>query len=163
MKPMPSSREEARAFLRARRIALVGLSRRPNDFSRMVLRELVKRGYDVVPVHPALQEAEGRRCFARVQDVSPPPEAALLLTPPAVTEVVVRDCAEAGVKKVWMHRGAGAGAASEAAIAFCQANGIALVRDLCPFMAFPDAGFFPHRLHGLFRRRHRAREARAGA
>jgi predicted CoA-binding protein len=159
MKPMPSSLEDARRFLRARRIALVGLSRRPGDFSRMVLRELVRRGHDVVPVHPALHEAEGRRCYPRIQDVSPPPDAALLLTPPAVTEVVVRDCAEAGVSKVWMHRGAGVGAASEAAIAFCAANGIAVVRDLCPFMAFEGAAL-PHRLHGFFRRRLGAREAR---
>ena len=59
-----------------------------------------RRGYDVVPVHPTLKQAEGRTCFARVQDVSPPVEAALLMTPPAVTEQVVRDCAEAGVKSL---------------------------------------------------------------
>jgi uncharacterized protein len=159
MKPMPSSIEDARAFLGARRIALVGVSRRPGDFSRMVLRELVKRGHDVVPVHPELGEAEGRRCWPRVQDVMPPPDAALLLTPPAVTERVVRDCAEAGVKKVWMHRGTGAGAASEAALAFCEAHGISVVRDLCPFMAMQDVGF-PHRVHGFFRRRLGARAAR---
>jgi predicted CoA-binding protein/mannose-6-phosphate isomerase-like protein (cupin superfamily) len=151
MKTMPSSMGEARAFLATRRIAVVGLSRKEDDFSRLVLRELARRGYDVVPVHPAMREAEGRTCFARVQDVSPPAEAALLLTPPAVTEQVVRDCAAAGVSRVWMHRGGGAGAASEAAVAFCEAHGIAVVRDLCPFMALPDAGV-GHRLHGFFRR-----------
>ncbi len=152
MKPQPSSLAEARAFLSARRIALVGLSRNEKDFSRMILRELVRRGYDVVPVHPALKEAEGRRCFARVQDVAPPVEAALVMTPPAATEQVVRDCAEAGVRRVWLHRGGGAGAASEAALAVCAAAGIAVVRDLCPFMALPQAGL-GHRLHGFFRRR----------
>lgn len=148
---MPSSAEEARAFLAAKRIAVVGLSRKTQDFSRLVLRELARRGYDVVAVHPAMDEAEGRRCFPRVQDVSPPAEAALLLTSPAVTEQVVRDCAEAGVRRVWMHRGGGAGAASEAAIAFCEAHGIAVVRDLCPFMALPGAGV-GHRVHGFSRR-----------
>jgi uncharacterized protein len=159
MKTMPSSLEDARAFLAARRIALVGLSRNKNDFSRMVLRELVRRGHDVVPVHPEMKEAEGRTCYARIQDVSPPADAALLMTAPAVTEHVVRDCAEAGVRLVWMHRGGGAGAASEAAIAFCKANGIRVVRDLCPFMALEGAGL-PHRIHGFFRRRLGAREAR---
>jgi uncharacterized protein len=159
MKTMPSSLAEAQEFLSARRIALVGLSRRPNDFSRHVLRELVRRGHDVVPVHPGMKEAEGRACFARIQDVSPPADAALLMTAPAATEQVVRDCAEAGVRHVWMHRGGGAGAASEAAIAFCEAHGIRVVRDLCPFMALPGAAF-PHRLHGFFRRRLAAREAR---
>lgn len=159
MKTMPSPLEEAREFLRAKRIALVGVSRHEKDFSRMVLRELVRRGYDVVPLHPGMKEVEGRPCFDRVQDVSPPPQAALLMTAPAVTEQVVRDCRDAGVRRVWMHRGTGAGAASEAAIAFCEANGIHVVRDLCPYMALEGAGL-PHRIHGFFRRRLAAREAR---
>jgi hypothetical protein len=53
---------------------------------------------------------------------------------------------------VWLHRGAGAGAATPAALAFCAANGIEAVQDLCPFMALPGAGF-PHRLHHFVRRR----------
>ena len=38
----PSSLEQARAFLDARRIAVVGVSRNEKDFSRMVLRELAR-------------------------------------------------------------------------------------------------------------------------
>ncbi len=162
MTTMRTQLQEAEEFLKARRIALVGLSRSEKDFSRMVLRELAGRGYDVVPVHPGMEEAEGRTCYPRVQDVSPPPEAALLMTPPSVTERVVRDCAEAGVKRVWMHRGGGRGAASDAAIAFCEAHGIAVVSDLCPFMALPGAGF-AHRAHGFFRRRFGARAGHGAA
>ncbi|HEY6002063.1 MAG TPA: CoA-binding protein [Anaeromyxobacter sp.] len=158
MKTLPTSLEDAREFLRAKRIAVVGVSRHEKDFSRMVLRELARRGYDVVPVHPGMKEAEGRPCFERIQDVSPPPDAALLMTAPAVTEQIVGDCAEAGVRRVWMHRGAGAGAASEEAIAFCEAHGIRVVRDLCPFMALPGAGL-PHRVHGFFRRTFASPEA----
>jgi predicted CoA-binding protein len=146
----PSSIEEARAFLGARRIAVVGVSRNGKDFSRYVLRELARRGHDVVPVNPALAEAEGRRCFARVQDVSPPADAALLLTSGAQTERVLRDCIAAGIRRVWLHRGAGPGAATPAALAFCAASGLEVVQGLCPFMALPDAGF-PHRVHHFFR------------
>ena len=149
----PSSLEDAREFLRAKRIAVVGVSRREGDFSRMMLRELAKRGYDVVAVHPTLKEAEGHTCFARVQDVWPPPDAALLRTSPAITDLVVHDCAQAGVRQVWMHRGGGgAGATSDAAVAFCESHGIHTVRDLCPFMALPDCSF-AHRVHGFLRRR----------
>jgi predicted CoA-binding protein len=151
MKTTPSSLEDARAFLASKRIALVGLSRNEKDFSRMVMHELARRGYDVVPVHPTLKQAEGRTCFARVQDISPPVEAALLMTPPAVTEQVVRDCATAGVRRVWMHHGGGPGAASETAVAFCQSKGISVVRDLCPYMALTGVGV-AHRVHGFFRR-----------
>jgi len=147
----PSSLDSAQEFLRAKRIALVGVSRDEKDFSRMVFREFTRRGYDCVPVNPALPAADGRACYPRVQDVWPPPEAALLLTPPARTEQVLRDCVEAGVRRVWLHRGAGVGAASPAAIAYCEAHGLQVVRDLCPFMALPGSAF-PHRVHGFLRR-----------
>ena len=147
----PSSLEDARAFLRARRVALVGASRSEKDLSRLILKELVQRGYDVVPVNPAASEVGGRRAFARVSDVTPPPEAALVMTPPARAEEVVKDCAAAGVREIWFHRGAGVGAASPPALALCAAEGIHAVKDLCPFMALPGAGF-PHRLHGFMRR-----------
>ena len=146
----PLTLERAREFLTARRIAVVGVSRNDKDFSRAIFRELAKRGYDVVPVNPAAAELEGCRCFARLQDVEPAADAALLLTSPGSTEVVLRDCVEAGIRRVWLHRGAGAGAASPRALAFCAANALEAVHDLCPFMALPGTGF-PHRLHRLFR------------
>ena len=147
----PSSLESAREFLAAGRIAVVGVSRDAKDFSRAVLRELARRGLDVVAVNPALVDAEGIPCFARVQEGSPPAAAALLLTPPARSEDAVRDCIAAGVRRVWLHRGAGAGSASAAALALCAANGVQAVHDLCPFMALPGASF-PHRLHHVRRR-----------
>jgi predicted CoA-binding protein len=154
-----STLEEARAFLAARRIAVVGVSRSDKEFSRFVFRELAARGLDVVPVNPALAEADGRRAFARVQDVTPPPDAALLLVPPARAADAVRDCLAAGVRRVWFHRGGGRGAASAEAVALCLESGVATVEGLCPFMALPHAAL-PHRLHGFVRRtfaRHGAR------
>ena len=136
---------QVRDFLSRRRLAVVGVSRNPNDFSRSLFRELERRGYDLVPVNPGVAEMEGRRCFARVDEVSPPVEAALLLTPPALTGEVVRDCAKAGVASVWMYRTA------PDAVSFCESQGILVVAGECPWMFLPDAGF-PHRLHGFVRR-----------
>jgi len=144
----------ARDFLRAHRIALVGLSRNPKDFTRGLARELLRRGYDVVPVNAAASgsELEGCRTFAHVAEVTPPVEAALLFTAPATTEAVLRECADAGVRKVWLHRGAGHGAATPGALAFCAAHGLAAVHDLCPWMALPGARF-PHTFHRAMRQR----------
>ena len=142
--------DRARDFLSCKRMALVGLERSERGFSRAVFRELVKRGYQVVPVNPGLTEAEGVRCYPRVQDIQPPVEAALLMTPPAQTAAVVRECLQAGVHRLWLHRGAGAGSASPEAFALCNEAGVRPVFDLCPFMALPDAGFL-HGLHGFFR------------
>ncbi|HLA76996.1 MAG TPA: CoA-binding protein [Vicinamibacteria bacterium] len=134
-------------FLARRRLALVGVSRDPKDFSRGVYRELLARGYDLVPVNPALQEVEGRKCFPRVQDVAPPVEGALIMTPARASEGVVRDCAAAGVRSVWLHRGGGQGAVSPEAVAFCREQGMEVVPGACPYMFLSGASAF-HRFHG---------------
>jgi predicted CoA-binding protein len=138
------------AFLSSKRIALVGFSRSGKDFSRMLDTEFRKRGVEVVPVNPDATELDGRRCFPSVSAITPPVEGALILVPAARAEAVVRDCLDAGVKRVWLHRGAGAGSASPAALALCAARGVTPVSDLCPFMALPAASW-PHKLHGWFR------------
>lgn len=152
--------DRARAFLEHRRIAVVGVSRDPRGFARAIFKELLRRGYDAIPVNPGLAQAEGRTCHATVKAISPPPEVAILFTPPAEAEKVVRECLEAGVRRVWMHRGAGKGAASPGALALCRAQGIEVVTDLCPFMALPEVGW-GHRVHAFFRHRSLSRHQRA--
>ena len=82
---------------------MAGISRDPANFSVKLFEQFCRRGYDVVPVNPNTTEVQGRRCFARVQDIQPPVEAALLMTSPEATETVVNDCAEAGIRRVWMY------------------------------------------------------------
>ncbi len=138
-------------FLGRKRFAVVGVSRNPRDFTRGLFRELRQRGYDAVPVNPGLSEVEGVACFHSVTEVSPPVEAALLMTSSAVTPQVVRECAQAGVRQVWMHRAGGAGAVNPEAVEFCRSNGMALVEGECPYMFLPEAAFF-HRFHGFCRK-----------
>ncbi|MCL5995129.1 MAG: CoA-binding protein [Chloroflexi bacterium] len=146
-----TTRESINNFLRQRRLAIVGVSRNPQDFSRSLFKEFRARGYDVVPVNPNVAEIDGQPCYKRVQDIKPAVDGALLLTTPQVTEQVIRDCAEAGIKRVWMQRGEGIGAVSPAAVAFCTQNGIDVVPGQCPFMFLPNTAFF-HRAHGFFRK-----------
>jgi predicted CoA-binding protein len=145
-----ASLETIEDFLTQKRIAMVGVSRGPKEFSGMLFEELSKRGYDMVPVNPNAREVLGRPCFGRVQDIQPPVDAVILMTSPAVTEGVVRDCAEAGIRRVWMYRAGGQGAVSPAAVEFCRERGIAVVPGECPFMFLPNAGF--HALHGFIRK-----------
>ncbi len=144
---MPAtSRAAVDGFLALKRIAIVGVSSQEKDFSRTIFRKFSERGYDVVPVNPAIAEAEGRRCYARLSDVSPAPEGVLLMTPPAVSEQVVEECVTLGIRNVWLHRGAGQGAVSIGAVKTCKDHGIDVVAGECPFM-FLEGSHFPHKLH----------------
>ena len=147
-------------FLACRRVALVGVSRDAKDFSRAVLRAFVDRGYDVVPVNPSATEMEGRPCHRSLRDVTPPVEAALLLTPSPRSAAAVEDCLAAGVRRIWFHRGGGDGAASVEALALCERNGVDVVPGACPLMFLPHTGLV-HRVHGFFHRLHRRRRPAA--
>ena len=138
-------------FLAQKRIAIVGISRDPKSFSAILAQEFARRGYDVVPVNPHTAEALGRRCFARVQDIQPSVDGALLMTSPELTGAVVSDCAEAGIRRVWMFRAGGKGAVSPEAVRFCRDRGIQVVPGQCPFMFWRDAGGV-HRFHGFIRK-----------
>lgn len=145
------SLEMIQDFLAQKRIAMVGISREPASFSAKLFEELCRRGYDVVPVNPRAREIMSKKCFARVQDIEPPVEAALLMTSPEVTDTVVNDCAEAGIRRVWMHRGGGNGAVSNRAVQFCREQGIRVIPGQCPLMFLPESGTV-HWLHGIFRK-----------
>ena len=138
-------------FLAQKRFAFVGVSRQPKDFSRALFREFRARGYDPVPVHPGVDSIDGVPCVGTLREIQPPVDSVLLMTPPDVTETLVRECPKAGIKRVWLYRGGGKGAGTPGAVRFCEDNGIAIVPGECPFMFFPETGWV-HRFHGFVRK-----------
>jgi uncharacterized protein len=148
---MASSLQAINDFLACRRIAAAGLARDSRHFSRTIFRELRARGYDVVPVNPNAAEIDGMRCYARVSDIDPPVDGALLTTTGPASEAVVRDCVAAGVRRVWLYRAAGQGAVTPAAIEMCEQHGISVVPGECIFMFLRGAGWI-HAVHGAVRK-----------
>jgi len=138
-------------FLAQRRIAVVGISHDPNDFSRGLLRTLRLRGYEALAVNPSLSEADGEPCYSRLADVAPV-DGVLLMTSPKITDQVVQECAALRIPRVWMYRaGRKGGAVSPQAVEYCNDHGIKVVPGECPFMFLSDESWF-HRLHGFVRR-----------
>ena len=139
-------------FLAQKRVALIGVSRSAMNFSRMVLRSLVKRGYEVELVNPNAKEIAGRKSWERIQDIDPPVDAALVLTAPETTTHVVWDCIEAGVGRIWLHKGVGTGAASKDAVVLSQRHGRRAIEGVCPMM-FLEPNSTIHGLHRLIAKR----------
>ena len=137
---MPDQIED---FLSRRRIAIVGVSHEPKEFSRMVFRAFQQRDYDVVPVNPHVRVIEDKYCFSHLQEIRPPVEAALVMTPPAASMSVVKDCLAAGVRRIWLYR------KCPDAEALCAAAGVAPISGECPMMYLEHPGWI-HRIHGWF-------------
>lgn len=142
-----ASLQDITKFLECKRLALVGVSRQRQHFSRIVLREFVNQGYDAVPVNPQIAEIECRKCFARVADITPPAEAALLMTGSQnVTGQLLQECLQTGIRKIWIYKGTAQG--SDAAAEARRSQNIAVVEGHCPLMFLPHSGFV-HRAHGF--------------
>jgi len=146
-----SSMATIKDFLAQKRIAVVGVSHDPKDFSRALLRTLRERGYDAVAVNPELSSADDAPCFDRLADVSPQVDGVLVMTSPAVTDQIVQECAKLRIPRVWMYRAGGKGAVSPQAVEFCEDHGIAVVPGECPYMFLGESGWF-HRFHGFIKR-----------
>ena len=133
-------------FLAQKRIAFIGLSRQKQDIGNALVKEFERQGYEVLPVNPNTSEIMGKKCFARVQDIVPAPEAALLLTSQAITDSVLRECEQAHIKRIWLFRGGIGGAVTQTGVAFCREHAMEVVPGACPLMFLePVKGI--HRFH----------------
>jgi predicted CoA-binding protein len=129
-------------FLSQRTLAVVGVSRDPKKFGAIVYRELKAKGYRVLPVNPKMETFDGDHCYPSLTALPERPGGALIIVPPSQTEAVVQDAAAAGIRRVWMQQGA----ESDAAVRFCQANGISEVHGECILMFAQPQGF-GHKAH----------------
>ena len=139
MKPI---NEAASEFLANKRVAVTGVSRTPKTHgSNNVYRRLRERGYDVFAVNPNADQVEGDRCYPDLKSIPGGVDAVVIGTRPEIGERTMEECAELGIKHVWMHRGPGAGSVSAAATDYGRQQGITVIDGGCPLMFEPTADF----------------------
>jgi predicted CoA-binding protein len=126
--------ESVSAFLGAKRIAVAGVSRHWGRAANAIYRKLKGSGYEVFPINPRATEVEGVPCYADVAAIPGPVDGVVIATHPEVSVEVVRQCAERGVGRVWLHRSIGEGSVSEEAIRECEALGVDCIVGGCPLM-----------------------------
>jgi uncharacterized protein len=137
---MPTIKDAASEFLASKRVAVTGVSRNPNGHgSNVVYQRLRERGYEVFAVNPNATEVEGDPCYDDLRAIPGGVDAVVIGTRPELAEATMRECAELGIKHVWMHRGPGKGSVSKAAAALGRERGIAVIDGGCPCMFGPTA------------------------
>ena len=137
---MTAIKEAASEFLGHKRVAVTGVSRTPGSHgSNAVYKRLRDRGYEVFAVNPNADEVEGDHAYHDLRSVPGGVEAVVIATRPEIAEETMRECAELGIKHVWMHRGPGPGSVSETATAYGREHGIAVIDGGCPCMFGPTA------------------------
>lgn len=139
-----TSKAAVEEFLSQKKIAVVGASRKRTKFGGMVYRGLKKKGFNVFPVNPNAGEIDGDKCYPDLAALPEPVGGALIVVKPEKAEAVVREAAEAGIRRIWIQQGA----ESDAAIRFCEENDIQAVHGECIMMFAQPVGF-GHGIHRL--------------
>jgi predicted CoA-binding protein len=132
---MVTIKEAAAEFLAKKRVAVTGVSRKPASHGgNVVYQRLRQRGYQVFAVNPNADRVEGDPCFHDLKSIPGGVDAVVIATRPETAETTMRECAELGIKQVWMHRALGKGSVSEAAAEWGRQHGIRVIAGGCPLM-----------------------------
>jgi uncharacterized protein len=131
-------------FLAQRRIAVAGVSRNQSHHpaGNLIYRRLKKTGHEVFPVNPHLQTFEGDPCYPDLKSIPGGVDGVVIITRPEVTERLVHDCGDAGIRRVWMHQSLAKGSSvSPAAVDYCRQHDISVIAGACPMMFGPGVDF----------------------
>jgi len=144
-------------FLAQKKIAVVGVSDKRETGCNLAYKKFKEAGYEVYAVNPRINTFNGAPCYPDLKSIPEKPDAVFILAKPAVTDQIVQQCVDLGVKHVWMHcmMGTKPGlvasmtSVSQDAVNKCRENGISVIPGTCPNQFLkPDFGH--NLMRGLF-------------
>ena len=145
-------------FLAQKKIAVVGVSDKRDTGCNLGYRKFKAAGYTVFAVNPHQTTFEGAPCYPDLKSIPEKPDAVFILANPKVTEQIVQQCVDLGIKHVWMHcmMGTKPGlvpgmtSVSQDAVRLCREHGITVIPGACPNQ-FLNPDFGHAMMRGLWR------------
>ncbi len=131
---MSSLADAARDFLSQKRIAVAGVSRTGDEAANLIYRKLRGAGYQVYAVNPKADAVEGDRAWNALATIPGGVDAVVVATHPSVAVDLVRECAELGIQRVWIHRAIGPGSVTDDAVRLAGELGLSVIPGSCPMM-----------------------------
>lgn len=143
MATIPKTHQEmVQDFLAQKRIAVCGLSRTKDSGAGAIYLKLRDHGYQVFAVHPVAETLHGDRCYPNLSAIPGGVDAVFVMNSPDITDEIVDEALNLGIKRVWMHHnGFAPSSVSKAAVARCQDANVDVISVGCPMMFLaPDFG-----------------------
>jgi predicted CoA-binding protein len=126
--------ESVSEFLRAKRIAVAGVSRASGQAANAIYRRLKDCGYEVFPINPNAPKVEGVTAYPDLASLPVTVDGVVIATHPNISVDIVRQCRKHGVARVWFHRSFGGGSVSTEAVRECETGGLHYIVGGCPLM-----------------------------
>jgi len=93
-------------FVSSKRIAIVGMSRSGKKFGNIAAQELMKKGYEIYPVHREADEIDGLACYPSLKSLNGKIDAVWISTSPKNVPELLEEASLIGLKNVWLQQGA---------------------------------------------------------
>jgi predicted CoA-binding protein len=114
---------------------VVGVSNKRETGCNLNFKKFKDAGYQVFPVNPHINTYAGQTCYPDLKAIPDRPDGVFILASPQVTDQIVQQCVDLGIKHIWMHCAVGtkpgllgsATSVSQQAVDLCKANGIAVI------------------------------------
>jgi predicted CoA-binding protein len=133
-------------FLSSKSVALIGVSRDKQSYSRILLKAFVDKGFEVFPVNPNETEIDGIKCYQSITQLPDSIDAAYIIRRKDIAIDLAREAANRGIKKIWIHVKCDDPNIKE----LCKEYGVTVIAGECFFMwAEPVKGV--HAFHRFLR------------
>lgn len=123
MKTNVNVSDKIKQFLTSPAYAVVGASNRREKYGNKVLRAYLQSHKIVYPVNKQEKTIEGLHCFSSIMQLPDTVQSISIITPPSITEQVVEEAIDHGIKNIWMQPGA----ESDLAIRHCKLHKINVI------------------------------------
>lgn len=86
-------------------IALVGVSANKSKMGYKMFEDLLQNGFNVKGVNPKNGVILGQRIYRNLSELEDKPDIVVVVVKPEITEKIIDDVNNAGIKKIWMQPG----------------------------------------------------------
>lgn len=107
--------------------AIIGATDNEEKYGFKVFKNLLDKGFDVIPINPRGGELLGKKVYPKLEDVDKDIDVAVFVVPPQITQILLLSIQRLGIDKVFLQPGS----ESEQAINFCKEYDIACIHNAC--------------------------------
>ncbi|MFD6208638.1 CoA-binding protein [Peribacillus sp. NPDC060253] len=123
----PSREEMGQMLKKSKRIAVVGLSNKPERTSYMVSKAMQDSGYEIIPVNPAVSEVLGVKAVKALKDIEGHVDIVNVFRRSEFLPEIAKEFAEIDADIFW----AQLGVENEEAYNFLKEKGYTVIMDRC--------------------------------
>ena len=131
------------SFLAQSEIAIAGVSRKASKFGNMLYKELLKKGFELIPVHPEMETYQGVKCYSSIDALPDTVGGLVVCTRPEQAEKIVDAALKKGIRHIWLQQGS----ENPHLLRLASESDAVIITGQCLMMFVEPSGI--HKFHGF--------------